>query len=51
MGCYCCYTVTSMMGAGAGAGAGVPSTMMSVEQKKKLLWGKKAEEAETAPVS
>lgn len=39
-----CYAVRAMMGGNA------HGTLMSVEQKKKLLWGKKAEEVVAAPV-
>ena len=32
-------------------GGGMPTGMLNAEQKKKLLWGKKAEPVEAAPVS
>ncbi|BDA44121.1 probable nuclear inhibitor of protein phosphatase 1 at N-terminal half [Coccomyxa sp. Obi] len=37
--------VMGMMG-----GGGMPTGMLNAEQKKKLLWGKKAEQVEAAPV-
>lgn len=37
-----------MMGPG---GVPLPTGMLNAEQKKKLLWGKKAEEVQAAPVS
>lgn len=40
--------VMGMMGAG---GTAMPTGMLNVEQKKKLLWGKKAEPVEAEPVS
>ena len=40
--------VMGMMGAG---GMPLPAGMLNAEQKKKLLWGKKAVEVEAAPVS
>ncbi len=37
--------VMGMMG-----GGGMPAGMLNAEQKKKLLWGKKVEQVEAAPV-